>query len=114
MAANIHPELIEQLDRAGSGLVQAIVHLKHPDQADAQISPEETAKLADTILGRVARDVGHPAARSNVLRNLATMVVEADGDFLRSLSRQPEVAAVSPNRTAESPFIPPKGKRPVE
>jgi hypothetical protein len=113
MATKVNPELRKQLDHAGDRYVQAIVQLHSPDDPDARISPEETARLADEVLQRVAADVGHPAARANVLRNLATMIVEADADFLRSLIRQPEIVSASPNRTAESPFIPPKGKRPV-
>ena len=43
----------------------------------------------------------------------AKKVVEAEAKFVRSLIRQPEVISALPNRTAESPYIPPKGKRPA-
>ncbi len=111
--AKIHPELVEQLDRAGSKPVQAVLRLQSPDDPDAKLSPDETAKLANAVLTRAAAHLGHPVVRANVLRNLATLIVEADAELLRWLARQDEIASASPNKTAESPFIPPKGKRPV-
>ena len=105
--------MIEQLDRAGADKVQAIVQLRDSKHPDDTPTPEESVKLADTVLQRVAKQVGHAATRSNVLRNLATVVVEADSDFVRSLIGQPEVISAIPNQTADSPFIPPKRKRPV-
>src|SRR5437016_5615375 len=113
MAAKVHPELLEQMARAGSAPVQAIVHLRSPDDPETIPSQEDTVKLAAEVLNRVAAQVGHRAARVNVLRNLATVVLEAGGDFVHSLLQQPEVVSALPNQTAESPFIPPKGKRPL-
>ena len=94
------------------GLDEGLARLLVNGTADTP-SPEESAKLADTVLKRVAEQVGHAATRSNVLRNLATVVVEADSDFVRSLIDQPEVISAIPNETVESPYIPPKRKRPV-
>jgi hypothetical protein len=113
IAAKVHPGLLEQLDRAGAEPVQAIFQLRTSDDADAKLAPDAAANLADQLLARVAAKVGHPARRANVLRNLATMIVEADPEFLRSLIGQPEIASASANKTAESPFMPPKGKPPV-
>jgi hypothetical protein len=112
MAAKVNPELLDQLERAGTSPVQAIVHLRSAHEPHVIPSPEDAARLADEVLRRVATDVGHPPARANVLRHLATLVVEADAEFLRSLIQQPEVVSVLPNQTAESPFIPPRAKRP--
>jgi len=113
MAAKVHPELLQQIAQAGSAPVQAIVHLRSPQNPEAIPSQEDSVKLADEVLNRVAAQVGHRAARVNVLRNLATVVLEADSTFVHSLLQQPEVIAALPNQTAESPFIPPKGKRPL-
>jgi len=113
MKAKVNPELLQQLDQAGTRPVQAIVQLRPSGKADAGISPEETDRLAKHVLQRVAEAVGSAASRVNVLRNLGTAIVEADADFIRSLIEQPEVIAAMPNQTAESPFIPPKKKRPV-
>jgi hypothetical protein len=112
MATRVSPELLDQLERAGTSPVQAVVQLRDAHEPHAVPSPEDSTRLADDVLRRVTAEVGHPAARTNVLRNLATLVVEADPDFLRSLIRQPEVISALPNQTAESPFIPPRTKRP--
>ena len=113
MAAKVHAELIEQLNRAGNSPVQAIVQLRWAHKPEAIPSPEDSARMADSVLRRVADQVGHPASRTNLLRNLATLIVEADPEFLSLLIQQPEVISALPNKTAESPFIPPKGKRPA-
>ena len=113
MAAKIHPELAEQLAHAGSKPVQAIFRLRSPDNPDAKLSPDDTAMLAKNLLARVAEHFGRKVERPNVLQNLATMVVEGDAEVIHWLTRQDEIASASPNKTAESPFIPPKGKRPV-
>ena len=112
MATKINPELLGQMEKAGGSPVQAIVQLRAAHQPGVIPSPDDTTQLAKAVLHRVATDVGHPATRSNVLGNLATLIVEADSDFLRALMKQPEVISAIPNKTAESPFIPPHGKRP--
>ena len=114
MSVNVAPELLEQLDRAKDLPVQVVVRLQSPDEPAARISPEQIAALADSLIERVTADVGHPPARSNVLRNLGTVVLEADPQFVRALLKQPEIASAIPNKPAESPFIPPRRKRPVK
>lgn len=114
MPAKIPRELEQQLARAGKGPVQAVFHLRAPDQPEQVCTPEATVKLANEVLKRVTSEVGRPAARTNVLRNLETLIVEADSDFLRTLSQQPEVVAALPNQTAASPFIPPVKKGPIK
>jgi hypothetical protein len=78
-----------------------------------RLSSDDAAALAERVLERVTEHLGRTPARHNVLRNLGILIVEADAEFLRALIEQPEIQFASPNRTAESPFIPPKGKRPV-
>src|SRR5262245_25280513 len=113
MAAKVHPDLLTQLDRAGSGLVQAVFQLQSPAESAASLSPQDAAELAKNAMDRAAKQVGHKATRSNLLKNLGTLIVEADPTYLRSLMEQPEIYSVIPNKMAESPLIPPKGKRPV-
>jgi hypothetical protein len=113
IATKVHSELLKQLDHAGSGLVQAVFQLQSPDNPGARLSPSEAAALADKALKRVAARLNGKAVRTNVLRNLGTLIVEASPQFLRSLMEQPEIRSASPNKLPESPLIPPKGKRPV-
>ena len=113
MAANVHPELIEQLANAGESPVQAVLQLRAAHDQQQIPSPEESAKLADDVLRRVQNEVGRPPIRTNLLRNISSLIVEADPEFLGSLLKQPEVVYAQPNQRRESLFIPPKGKRPA-
>jgi DNA polymerase II small subunit/DNA polymerase delta subunit B len=113
MTSKVHPELADQLARAGTSLLQAVVQLRATYDPDAIPSPDEVTKLANMVLERVATTVGHSASRTNVLRNVASLIVEADPKFMRALIQQPEVVSALPNQTTESPFIAPKGKRPA-
>jgi hypothetical protein len=113
MTDKITAELLGQLDQAGDQLVEAVVQLRPRGRSSAAISGEETALLAKRVLDRVAQIVGQSPKRSNLLRNLGTLIVEAPPEYVRSLIAQPEVIKASANRTAESPVIPPRGKRPV-
>src|SRR6476620_8712382 len=108
MSARVHPELAIQLNQPGGSPLQAVVEL-----GTSQQSPEVTSRLAKEVLQRVSEIVGHSAERTNILRNLARVVVEADRDFLRSLREQPEVLSAMPNQMTESPFIPPVRKHAV-
>jgi hypothetical protein len=113
MAAKVHPELLQQMARAGSAPVQAIVHLRSTQNAKIIPTADDSVKLAHEVLDRVAGQVGHRAGKVNVLRHLATVVLEADPEFVRSLLLQPEVVSALPNQSADSPFIPPTKKRPL-
>jgi hypothetical protein len=110
---NIHPELAAQLNEGGSRLVQAVVQLRNAKLGKKVPSPQDSAKLAKDVLNRVTDAVGHPAVRTNILKNVATLIVEADSDFVRKLLQQPEVVSALPSNTSESMVIPPHGKRPV-
>jgi hypothetical protein len=112
--ATIHPELLEQLEAAGSQPVQAVFRLQSPENPDEKLAPDETSTLAEAVLDRAAAHFGRSVARANVLSNVGVLVVEADPTLLRWLLEQDEIASASPNKTAESPFIPPIKKRPVE
>jgi len=113
MAERVHPELETQLSEAGSTPVQAVLQLRASGEPERVPSPEESSALAETVLHRVQDKLGRPAIRSNLLRNLATLVVEADAPFLRTLIKQPEILSALPNKTSQSPVIPPRGVRPV-
>jgi hypothetical protein len=75
--------------------------------------PQEAGQLANAVLNRVQSLTGLSPIRTNVMSNLAAVMVEAQPAFLRSLVNQPEVIAATPADTGESPFIPPKDKRPA-
>lgn len=104
---------MQQLAQAGTGLVQAVLQLQSPASPARTPDSDDAARLANDAIQRVAQSLHRTPARTNVLRNLGTMIVEADPQFLQQLLQQPEVASASPNKLAESPFIPPRGKRPV-
>jgi hypothetical protein len=110
MVAKVHPELLEQMAQAGNRPIQAVVHLRPAANHAAIPSPEESASLAQQVLERTAAQVGYPARKSNVLRNLACLIVEADPQFVQALLQQPEVVSALPNQTTENPFIPPVAK----
>src|SRR5262245_17322777 len=106
-----HQEQSDTSDSSCSQLVQMVVQLKPTKASGELLTPDESAALADQVLARVASEVGRPATRVNVMRNLSTLVVEADGEFQASLARQPEVKSIMPNKLDESPLIPPVRKR---
>lgn len=113
MANELHARLLKELDGDAQSLVQAIVQIRSANDPKTIPSPEESTTLANSVLERVAERVGCRPSRTNILRNLATIVVEAPPAFIRSLIEQPEVISAIPNQSEESPFIPPKRKRPV-
>lgn len=112
MSAKVHPELLQQLDQPDR-LVQAVLQLQMQQDAEAMASPEDVEKLARDVLQRASVEAGHSAGRTNILRNLGTIIVEATPDFVRSLINQPEVVTARPNQMTEEVFIPPKGRRPA-
>jgi hypothetical protein len=114
MNAKVNPELIAQLHHAGRKPVQAIFQLQSAKEPEAPLTDAEIQRISNEVLERVAAKVGEPAKRSNLLRNLRTLIVEASPEFVRSMLQQPEIASATANKTEESPFIPPRGKRPVE
>ena len=114
MKAKAQPELLAQLRDAGTRPVQAIFHLQSLKEPDAPLTDAETERISNELLKRVAAKVGEPARRSNLLRSLRTLIVEASPEFVQSMLQQPEVASATANRTEESAYIPPKGKRPVD
>jgi hypothetical protein len=112
--AKVSPELMKQLRNAGTEPVQAIFHLRSAKGSDEPLTDSETQRISEDLLKRVAAEIGESAIRSNLLRSLRTLIVEAKPAFVHSLLQQPEIASASVNKTAESPLIPPKRKRPVQ
>jgi hypothetical protein len=106
MANKVHPDLLEQLSNETPSQLQAVILLRGPGQR-LDASPESISKMADEVLDRVAREVGHDASRTNVLKNLSTVIVQADQAFLRVLVAQPEVLSAQPNVVRESVSIEP-------
>lgn len=113
MTDKVSPELRAQLDSSRKEPLQAVLQLRFPDQPTTAPSPEQFCEMANAVLERVKSTVGHPAARTHILRNIASLIVEADPEFLEALIQQPEVISALPNRTAESLLIPPHGKSPA-
>jgi hypothetical protein len=114
MNAKAQPELLAQLRDAGTSPVQAIFQLQSQKEPAVPLTDAETERISTELLERVAAKVGEPARRSNLLRSLRTLIVEASPEFVRSMLQQPEIASAMANRTKESAYIPPKRKRPVD
>ena len=113
MAADLSTELRDQMSRAGTDPIQAVVQLHMPRVGGGGLSATDS-NLAQSVLDRVIKDSGQSPHRVNILRNAGAIIVEAGSDFIRSLVSQPEVASAMANRTAESPYIAPVKKRPVD
>ena len=111
MGSQLNAELQKQLDDAGEALVHAVVQIRAAGQPTSTPTADESEQLAKSVLSRVTKRAGCSAHRTNILRNVATIVVEATPTFIRSLIEQPEVISAIPNQTAESPMIPPVRKR---
>jgi hypothetical protein len=111
----IDPELLRQLDTvaASDQPVEAVVRLRPDNPAEIVPSPERTAELTKTILGRVGKLLGNPRTRHTVFTNLGSFVVSAPTEFIRKLILQPEIAAVVANRQSDSAMIQPVDKKPV-
>jgi len=103
MSERVHHDLLKQLDGPEDRPIQAIVQLRSPRAVDVVPSPEEAGTLAAEVLGRVQARVGRSALRTNVLRNLSSVIVEASPAFVRSLLEQPEVVSAVPNRAPAKP-----------
>lgn len=112
----IDPELAKQLETTAASQdqkVEAVIRLKPDDASQVVPAPERTETLTNQLLERVHGQVGEPAARYNVFRNLGSFVVSAPASFIRELISQPEVASAVANQQPESAAIPPVEKRPV-
>jgi len=66
------------------------------------------------VLDRVAETVGHTEKRINILRNVESIILEADPSFLRELIKQPEIVSALPSQTKERTSMPPLRKRPLK
>lgn len=104
-----NPRLRQALRKAGAAGhdASAVFRLKGKGPS-ATLSPANTERLAQDLVHRAATHCGHHPTRLNILRNLASFVVQADAEFLAHLARQPEVAAVIPNRPAQAGRKPPR------
>lgn len=112
----IDPELAKQLEPTAASQdkkVEAVIRLKPDDASQVVPAPERTETLTNQLIERVHGQVGEPATRYNVFRNLGSFVVSAPPSFIRELISQPEVASAVANQQPESAAIPPVEKRPV-
>ena len=95
--AETDPELTRQLDAAhGSERpVEAVLMLRGADGATYR--SDIARQQADSIVARVAREVGVAPEAVNVLANLGMVVVAAREPFVRRLLDQPEFASAAAN-----------------
>jgi hypothetical protein len=112
MKSKLHSELLKQLDSA-TGPVQAVVQFRHANDERSIPAADEIGSLVKSVFERAEKISGHAPQRTNVLRNVASAVVEADPSFVRALIDQPEVISAMPSEVSESMMIPPHGKRPA-
>ncbi|MCC6523594.1 MAG: hypothetical protein IT373_13135 [Polyangiaceae bacterium] len=104
----VDPELRRQLGagaRAGQSSgrpVEAVVRLRPRRRSDIVPSPEQTRRIAEQLMVRVATELAPDAATYdlNVFANLGYFVVSAPSAFVARLIEQPEVAAATANRSA--------------
>lgn len=110
-----HPELTEQIAAAGDSLVRAVVQLRPTTNEVNQPRTDsgDFAELAQSVLARVSETVGHKANRTNILRNVNSIILEADSTFMEEMIKQPEIVSAMPSQTRESLKIPPVSKRPA-
>lgn len=111
MSKTTSSQLRELLDSANKSPIQAIVQLRMPERPEAVPTAVETSELATRVLERVALATNSVAGKTNILKNLATVVVEAEPEFIRVLIEQPEVIYAMPNQISEELFIPPSEHR---
>ena len=81
-----------------AGQEAAVVFRLKADDATLAPDPETTERVARALVARVAERLGREPALVNVFRNLGSLVVRADPEFLILLLDQPEVAAATLNR----------------
>jgi hypothetical protein len=113
----IDPELIRQLEETAANeqhTVEAVIRLKPDDASQIVPTPERTEALTKELLERVKKQVGKPALRYNVFKNLGSFVVSAPSSFIRELISQPEVAAAVANQQPGTAAIPPVKKATLE
>lgn len=101
----------EQAEKSTLPLVQIVVQLKPTKLSGELLTPSESADLADEVLMRVTSKIGRSPSKVNVLRNIASIIIEADDEFQRFLASQPEVESVIPNNSIESLNLPPVRKQ---
>ncbi|QDU30216.1 hypothetical protein ETAA8_53350 [Anatilimnocola aggregata] len=108
---SLHAELLEQLAAAGDSLVRAVVQLRSP--GSTKKGADDVSALAKEVLARVAETVGHDAKRTNVLKNVGSVIIESDADFLREMIKQPEVISALPSQISQDLMIRPVNKKPL-
>jgi hypothetical protein len=101
----VDPELLRQLDAAGSAgsPVEAVIALRPYGQDARVLTPEQTERLSRQLLERTQRRVGVGARAVNVFEYLGSFLVVAEPAFLRELLAQPEVRSAVANRQPDDP-----------
>lgn len=97
----IDPRLRQQVERVGASdaSVEAVFTLKPSISGKVVPEPEETAKIATSVLRRAEKASGLRPLRVNVFKNMGSFAVSAHPSFLKELMTQPEIAGGISNRS---------------
>lgn len=101
--AQVDPELRRQLSSAAASSaepVEAVLRLRATGRPGTVPQPEATRHLAQTLVTRVAQELGTQAGKYdfNVFANLGYFVLSAPSAFVERILDQPEIASASANR----------------
>lgn len=103
--------LSKQLDQSNGRVLQAWFQLK-PDSPS--LSSNGVASTARSVLERVEDQLGRGAESVKVLPNLNSFIVSAHPDFIRAVSRQPEIQSAKPTDVPNFGLIEPAKSVPVK
>jgi hypothetical protein len=102
------PELRRQLESAGAADEPVSAEFSLQATADGTIlSPEETERRVNELVGQVEREVGSSPERLRIRKNLGMFSVTARPAFIRKLTAMDEVATATASRQPEGMLIRP-------
>ncbi|HZQ44652.1 MAG TPA: hypothetical protein VFA99_15470 [Acidobacteriaceae bacterium] len=109
-------QLQDQLQAAekSQSTVQAWFQLRSDRPGELTPSPERTKALADDLVQRATYDSGENPENVQVLDQLGSFQVQAKPEFLRVLSRQPEVLTARTTNLPGLELIRPVKTEPVK
>ena len=96
-----------------SAPIAAVVKLRPSDETQVKLPPEETQRVAETVLERVRQQVGEKEQDYYVLDMLGAFNLVAAPHFIVNLLNQPEVASAFSAEGEGSAYIPPRNVKEV-
>ena len=113
--AKVDPALRDLVENAtpDSAPVAAVVKLRPKDETQRKLPPEETQRVAETVLERVRQQAGEKEQDYYVLEMLGAFNLVASPHFIANLLNQPEVASAFSAENEESAYIPPQNVKEV-